>query len=127
MADIHLRDPRWSIETEKALAEAVARMENREPYYVVDMAAARVVLAHLADSGRLLPDGGVTQTVWAPFNGDKPLWTTGSTETYAREKLPHVQRWCPDAHLRRRMVTTWPDGREYRTPWEPAESPDGAQ
>ena len=119
MADaVRASEQRWSAETEQGVVVAVYRAADTDGYGamprpdgVFDPALrdARAALAYLADSGRLLPDGG-------EIREERGYWNSDTREVQTWWSYHDRGYKAPD---RRRSVTTWPNGSQYIGPWEP--------
>ena len=104
---------RWTPETTELVGDAIVDANSLTG--MIDPTV-QAILAALVDDGLLVPPGGETrehyevQTPGVRYpSGDREyIW-----RTYGELRGRGTQ-----AQMLRQHVTAWPDGREYRTPWE---------
>lgn len=121
MADVHTE--RWTDETWYLVYGRVAASVTGES---LRRAVTDDILAVLADSGRLLPDGGETNEVlewricFVDHDGQKRTVPVRN-ETFAGIMLDELVDKGITGSKERRTVTA------HSGQWEPVDSPDGAQ
>jgi len=76
---------------------------------------ASAVLTALSAAGRLLPEGGATREEWGELDTCLPTVVRPVSERYAIELL--AEDPPPWLEIKRRTVTTWPDGSTYTSAW----------
>lgn len=120
MTTVHSEQGCYAV-TQDAVAEIIA--DGGLPR--LHRAEAEKVLAYLAGAGRLLPEGGERIELFAAFRNQHAAthapWVDHADyaiRSNAEAALHTARVWGGEAIAARCVQTWWPNGREYRTPWE---------
>lgn len=129
--------PRWDDATLTLVMSALGWSTGDAPSYWREEAGA--VLAALADAGLLVPAGGDKTELFATFRNERTArmapWadhTDWMIRNSAEAALHTAHVWNGGRHsdrgafAARCVQVLWPDGREYRTPWQPINATEEA-